>query len=455
MISDSPLTASTRKVVIALVFGALLPLLDASVINVAIRPLTSIFHTTVSLTQWVITGYALASTVAITLTGYLTQKFGATAIWKAAIIVFTVASILCALAWNIETLIGFRILQGAAAGLSMPVMQTILITSAGKEQATRAMTAVGLPAVIAPVLGPLLGGLLLQTFGWQSIFLINAPIGTIAFVLATRILRRAHPNDRRVRLDLTGFMLLAPGLILSVYALTTSENTGNGLLPFTLMAIAVILVGGYWFWAERTRVPLIDTVVFSYRTFVSAWLSLTLASIVFYGGLFLVPLFYQTVVGYSPLHSGLLLALLGVGAYISRSLANGLVIRLGTRATVYLFITCTIIGTLPFALPIPHTATWLFVDAAGLIVRGGGIGALTMVTMSALYHQMPAEYIVHASAFSRVATQLGSALGVAICTFLLALTGGVGATTFAYLTLITAFLGATSCALPRGRIRRL
>ncbi|MDO4606491.1 MAG: MarR family transcriptional regulator [Bowdeniella nasicola] len=151
----------------------------------------------------------------------------------------------------------------------------------------------------------------------------------------------------------------------------------------------------------------------------------------------------------------LLLALLGVGAYISRSLANGLVIRLGTRATVYLFITCTIIGTLPFALPIPHTATWLFVDAAGLIVRGGGIGALTMLTMSALYHQMPAEYIVHASAFSRVATQLGSALGVAICTFLLALTGGVGATTFAYLTLITAFLGATSCALPRGGIRRL
>lgn len=455
MPSDTPLTAHTRRVVIALIFGAVLPLLDTSVVNVAIRPLADLFGVNVTVTQWVITGYALASTVAIILTGFTTRRFGAPAVWKTAIAVFTLSSLLCALAWNIESLIGFRIIQGFAAGLSMPVMQTILITSAGKAQATRAMTAVGLPAVIAPVIGPLFGGVLLQTLGWQSVFLINLPVGVAAFILAVRILSRSTPADTHAKLDLTGFALLAPGLILAVYGLATSGITNSGMGMWACLGIGVILIGGYALWAKHTPRPLIDTVVFTFPTFTSAWLSLTLASIVFYGGLFLIPLYYQTLYNYTPLQAGLLLALLGVGAYVGRTATNKLTAQWGTRATAYLFIVCTLIGTVPFALPISHTTVWLTIEAVSLIIRGAGIGALTMLTMSSLYHQMPSEHIVHVSASSRIATQLGSALGVAICALLLATDNGITHSTFICLSVITSALALTAVRLPRGQVTRL
>lgn len=329
---DTPLTAHTRKVVVALTFGAVLPLLDTSVVNVAVRPLADIFGVNVAQTQWIITGYAVASTVAIILTGLATRRFGATTVWKTSIIVFTLSSMLCALAWNVESLIGFRIIQGFAAGMSMPVMQTILITSAGKAQATRAMTAVGLPVVIAPVLGPLLGGLLLQTIGWQSVFLINLPIGIVALILSARVLPQSAPEDRHARLDLIGLALLAPGLIFAVYGLAASDISTNSVGMLAWIGMGIIFIGGYAFWAIHTPRPLIDIVVFTFPTFSSAWLSLILASIAFYGGLFLIPLYYQTLYDYTPLQAGLLLALLGVGAYTGRTATNWLTAQWGTRA---------------------------------------------------------------------------------------------------------------------------
>lgn len=168
----------------------------------------------------------------------------------------------------------------------------------------------------------------------------------------------------------------------------------------------------------------------------------------------LIPLYYQTLCSYTPLQAGLLLALLGIGANISRTVTNRLTTRWGTRATAWLFITCTVIGTLPFAIPATQDTDRLLIEALELVIRGGGIGALTILTMSALHHQMPAEHIVHVSASSRVATPLGSTLGAAICTALLATTGRVSHATFVYLSALTAVLTITALALPRGQVIR-
>ncbi|PGX65845.1 MFS transporter [Cutibacterium avidum] len=165
MSTHDRLTPATRHVVVALVFGAILPLLDTSISNVAIHGLGDSVGTSVAVSQWVISGYGLASTLAIPLSGWATRRFGARRVWLTALSVFTLASALCASAWSTGALIAFRVIQGFATGFSIPIMQTLVVTSAGKAQATRAMTAIGLPAVIAPAVAPLLGGMLIDTLG--------------------------------------------------------------------------------------------------------------------------------------------------------------------------------------------------------------------------------------------------------------------------------------------------
>lgn len=175
---------------------------------------------------------------------------------------------------------------------------------------------------------------------------------------------------------------------------------------------------------------------------------------VFYGGLFLIPLYYQDNLGLPAFAAGLLLGLQGLGAYASRILANRLVAVWGVRATAYLFIGCTVLGTVPFALPVPQDGPWLAVAGLALIVRGGGVGALTVLTMSATYHRLPAGDVVHASTAGRIATQFGSALGVAVCAVLVTVTAGITPVTFAYLGVVTALMAATAIALPRGKVVR-
>ncbi|SJM68731.1 MFS transporter [Gulosibacter sp. 10] len=452
MRQDDRLSPETRRIVLALVFGAVLPLLDTSIVNVAVHSLGTVFDSPVALTQRVITGYGLASAVAIPLSGWATRRFGAARVWTVALAVFTIASILCASAWSIESLIGFRLAQGLAAGFSIPIMQTLMVTSAGKAQATRAMTAVGLPAVIAPTIALLIGGVLLDGIGWRSIFLINVPIGIVAILLAIRLLHRV-PADRTVRLDATGCLLLTPGLLAAVYGLTTTGSTA-AWVSIVLFAGGVLLIGGYALHAHRSSSPLIDVHLFARGSFTSSWSTLVIASIVFYGGLFLIPLHYQQNLAYTALAAGLLLAIQSVGAYCSRMLSNRLVVLWGTRTTAYLFIICTITGTLVFAIPVEQTTGWLIVQGIELLVRGGGIGALTVLTMSATYHQLTPDEVVHASTAGRLATQLGSALGVSVCTILIALTMTVRPETFAYLTVFTALMAITAARLPRGQVVR-
>lgn len=143
MQEEEKLDPQTRRVVIALVFGSILPLLDISIVNVAIHSIGEAFNAPIVLAQWVITGYGLASTMAIPLSGWATRRFGAKNLWITALAVFTIASILCAVSTHIDMLIAFRILQGFAAGFSVAVMQTLIVTNAGKDQATRAITAIG------------------------------------------------------------------------------------------------------------------------------------------------------------------------------------------------------------------------------------------------------------------------------------------------------------------------
>ncbi|MFF4283520.1 DHA2 family efflux MFS transporter permease subunit [Streptomyces kronopolitis] len=454
------LDARTRSMVFVLLFGAVLPLLDITVVNVALNELSKVFHAPVSTVQWVATGYALASAVAVPVSGWATHHFGGKRVWLVALSLFLAGSVACGFAWNITSLIVFRLAQGIGGGLSMPVLQTLLVQSAGKQQATRAMGAVALPALLAPILGPILGGLLLGWADWRWIFFINVPICITGIVLAARRLPVSTAGPGRP-LDIPGLLLLSPGLALIVYGLSQiGGDRGAGLTTAVMIGAGAVLICAFALRALRASAPLMDVRLFGHTHFLGAWTALLLTSLVFYGGLLLLPLYYQQVWGCSPLQAGGILAVQGIGAAVARSLTNRLTTHIGTRTVVLTAVALAVLGTVPFAVWPGRDSAWLL--GIGLLLRGAGVGAVTVLTISACYHRIERKAIAHASTASRIATQIGGALGSVVVVTVLAAQASPGptaggsafATSFWWLVAVTACVALPAVLLPNGPVER-
>src|SRR5436305_9804115 len=196
-----------------IVLGAIMSILDATIVNVAVPTLGRRFGASISSIQWVVTAYLLAFATVIPLSGWASRRFGATRVWIAALAVFMAGSVLAGSSWSLGTLVLFRVVQGAGGGLIMPVGQAILARAAGPERMGRVMSIVGIPMLLAPVFGPVLGGVLVDDASWRWIFFVNLPVGALALVLALRLLPPTPPQPAH-RLDLRGLALLRPGLAL-------------------------------------------------------------------------------------------------------------------------------------------------------------------------------------------------------------------------------------------------
>src|SRR2546425_3570331 len=176
-------TGLTREILVigaVIVLGAIMSILDATIVNVAIPTLGRNFHTSISTIQWVLTGYLLAFASVIPLTGWASHRFGAKRVWMTSLLLFMGGSALAGAAWSIDSLIAFRILQGLGGGLIMPVGQTIIAQAAGPERMGRVMSIVGVPMLLGPVLGPVLGGAIVDQVSWRWIFFVNLPVGVAA-----------------------------------------------------------------------------------------------------------------------------------------------------------------------------------------------------------------------------------------------------------------------------------
>src|SRR3984885_11723129 len=177
-----------RRVAIVVILGAIMSVLDTTIVNVALHDLSTDLHATLGGIQWVITGYLLSRAAVIPVTGWAVRRFSARRLYLIALVVFTAGSALCALATSSSELIAFRVIQGVGGGMLTPIGQMILVKAAGPRNMSKVMSIVGVPIVLAPVFGPPIGGLLLQTVGWQWIFEVNVPVGILTLVMALRLL---------------------------------------------------------------------------------------------------------------------------------------------------------------------------------------------------------------------------------------------------------------------------
>jgi EmrB/QacA subfamily drug resistance transporter len=406
------------RIAYVVVLGGVMSILDTTIVNVALRSLATDLDTTLDDIQWVATGYLLALAATIPLSGWLARRVGAKRLYLTSLLLFTAGSALCAVAWSSESLIGFRVLQGLGGGLTMPVGQMIMFKAAGPKNIGRLMAAMGVAMVLAPVFGPTLGGLLIEHAGWQWIFLINVPIGAVALTLAYRILPPDTAEDAG-RFDWIGFFLVVVGVVGLTYGLAESGQTGSFGSTGVLAPIAIGAVSIIAFVLHALRVPraILDVRLWSNPAFGAAGVTTLVLGATLFGGMILMPLYFQIVRGEDVVRTGLLLIPQGIGAAVAMRVSARLTERLGGGLTAMLGCTITLVATLPFALIGAGTSYWLI--GAAMVVRGFGIGTSIMPSWTAAFGVLRTDQINDATPQLTVLQRVGGSMGTALLTVIL------------------------------------
>ncbi len=422
--------AAVLKVAGVVVLGSIMAILDITVVNVALPHFqtdlapgdTPLAYSTVA---WTVTAYTLALASVIPLTGWAADRFGTKRLYLMAIGFFVAGSTLCAFAPTIETLIGARVLQGLGGGMLMPLGMTIMTRAAGPARMGRLMAILGIPMLLGPIGGPILGGWLIDNahwFGrpsWTWIFLINLPIGVIALVYASLVLPKDHTEPSE-SIDVVGLLLMSPGLALFLYGVSSIPEAGT-VMATKVLAPALVgaaLIAAFGWWSMKPAHPLLDLRLLANRNFSIAALTMFLFAAAFFGGLLLMPTYFQQVRGESTMAAGLLMAPQGIGALVTMPIAGALVDRYPVGRIVPLGIALITGGMFALTQLTAESSYWGFVIPV-LFVMGLGMGATMMPLMTSSLKALTAPQVARGSTILNITQQVASSFGVAIASVLL------------------------------------
>ncbi|WP_063798057.1 DHA2 family efflux MFS transporter permease subunit [Streptomyces sp. 150FB] len=408
------------------IVGSVMSVLDVTIVNVALHPLAVAFDAPLPAVQWVATGYTLALAAVMPVAAWAMGRFGARRTYLTAVALFTIGSALASLAWNIGTLVLFRVVQGLGGGLLMPVGMAMVIRRADRKRMGRAMAYLGVPVLIGPVTGPVLGGWLVDAASWHWIFLVNLPVGVLALILGARLLPRdataaARGPDVPAGLDLPGLLTLSPGLGLLIYGLSTGGERGDFTAPGALLptVAGLLLMTGFVVRASTASQPLLELRLFRERTFTAALATLTLFPCAYFGSMLLTPMYYQTVRGLSATESGLLGAPLAVAVGVSMQVATRRIDRASPRLTVVPGIVVAALGLSLFAAQLgAETPYWRL--CAAMAVMGTGVGMVLMPANTTATRALAPADVPSGSTMVSIASQVGASIGTALMSVALA-----------------------------------
>lgn len=404
-------------IAIVVIFGMFMSVLDTTIVNVAIPRLQSAFGASLSDVQWVVTAYTLTQGVVTPLTPFLAEYLGIKRFYISALVIFIVGSALCGIAWSLPILIAFRIFQAAGGAVLMPLSISLLALEFPPEERGTAIGTLGIPILLAPALGPTVGGYLVTYYNWQLIFYINLPIGIIGVLLAVLLMRPTPASGRRLDFDIPGFIFSAIGLAAVLYALSSAGTDGwssttvmgflsigiAGLIIFVIIELTTIRQG---------RQPLLDLRIFANGPFTTSNIASTLITIALFGGLFLVPVYLQELRGLSAYQAGLILFPQALGSMIATIVGGRLVDRIGVKPVVFTGIFILAFALWRFSsltLDMPYTQFQLL-----LILRGLGLGLCSQPLMVSSLWTVSPQKTNQATSISSVIRFVASSLGVAI-----------------------------------------
>jgi EmrB/QacA subfamily drug resistance transporter len=403
------------RAAIVLVVGALAPLFDSTMVNVAIHTIAADMKATISAVQWITTGYVLAMGLAVPISGWATKRFGGKRTYIFSLTIFLIGSVSTMLSWNIESMIAFRVIQGIGAGLMMPTLQTELVQISGGRNLGRIMSIVSIPALLGPILGPVLGGIIVSSLSWRAIFWVNIPICVVAIPLALWGIPADTLCEKKASLDVVGLLFLSPAFALLIYSIAQIAKHGSlsSSAVFVPLIIGIVLMVSYVIYALNTkREPALNVRMFKSVNFTASNILLIFSGIITNGAMLMLPLYYQEVRGASVLTAGLWLIPQGIGMLLTRSWAGKVADRDGSRNIVLMSLAATAIGTLPFAFA--GTDTNFVLLAIALLIRGAGLGGLFIAIMMSAYIGLQKEQVPHASIATRIFQTIGGAFGSAI-----------------------------------------
>jgi EmrB/QacA subfamily drug resistance transporter len=404
------------RIAAVVVVGAIMSILDTTIVNVALETLGRDLHSSLADIQWVATGYMLALAAVIPVSGWAAGRFGAKRLWITSVVLFTLGSVLCGLAWSTESLVAFRVLQGIGGNMVMPVGQMVLTRAAGPSRLGRVMSVVGVAMILAPIFGPTIGGLIIDNLDWRWIFYVNVPIGAIAVAMGLRMLPDVEEGVHRTRLDRLGFVLLSVGLPLVVYGLAEIGQRGSlsATQAYLPLVVGVALVAGFVIHALRAAEPLLDVRLFAKPSFSAAAVTTFVLGAALFGAMLIMPLYFQLVRGEDAVTTGLLLIPQGVGAAFAMGLAGRLSDRVGGGRVAVAGIVVSMLTTLPFVMI--GAATPYVVLSAAMVGRGLGLGLSMMPAMTAAFARLKPSDIAHATPQLTVLQRVGGSIGTALLT---------------------------------------
>jgi EmrB/QacA subfamily drug resistance transporter len=410
--SSDRIDAYVWRISAVVIIGSIMSILDTTIVNVALDTLGRELHARIAEIQWVVTGYLLSLAAVIPITGWAARRFGGKRVYVLSLVLFTAGSALCGLADSTTELIAFRVLQGVGGGMILPIGQLMMAEAAGPKRMGRVMSIVAVPAMLAPIFGPAIGGLILDNASWRWIFFVNLPIGVIAVIAALRILPRVTPSPTN-RLDYRGLVLMATGLPLLTYGLAEIGVTGSFTSPKVILPIVggIALVTLFVAHALRVPNPLLNLRLYRRPTFSSASIAMFCLGAALFGGMILLPLYWQGVRHESVLHTGLLTAPQGLGMALVMPLAGKLSDRMGGGPLALFGVIVTTIATVPFGLIGAHTSVVSLSFA--MLIRGGGIGFAFMPAMAAAFASLERSELSDATPQLNVLQRVGGSIGTA------------------------------------------
>jgi len=440
-----------------LVLGAFMAILDSSIVNVALPKMMAIFGVGADKIQWVLTGYLLTSGVVVPVTGYLGDRLGFKKVYIIALAVFTAGSALCSLSWNENALITARVIQAIGGGAIMPVSMAMNYRIVPRDKIGLVLGVWGIAISMGPAIGPTLGGYLVDNFSWQMIFTINIPIGIFAVLLAILMLPPT-PGRSDLRFDLPGFVLSSGGCFAILLALSEGQDKG-----WTSYYIVMLLTAGtfamilFALWELVCPHPMLDVRLMRNPVFAASILGTCIITIGLFSAVFLIPLYAQNLLGYTPMQTGLLMMPMALTMGVMMPISGRLFDRVGA---VPLSLT---------GLVVLIYATYLLHDLSLetsrvhlqllLVLRAVGLGLCMMPLNTAGMNSVPRQLVGRASALNNLARQISASMGIAYLTYVMMkrqiehtawLAGTVTLSSPAAMSLVNRLQARLSYGLPAG-----
>jgi EmrB/QacA subfamily drug resistance transporter len=403
------------------IFGIFMSVLDTTIVNIAIPRLETAFGAGLTDVDWVVTGYTLAGGVSTPLTPFFSTYLGLKRFYLVILAMFIVSSALCGLAWSLGVLITFRAIQGLSGACMLPMSFTLLYREFAPQERGAAVGALGIPILLAPALGPTLGGYIVTYAGWQLIFYINVPIGIIGFILAAIYLREYRPQEE-LHFDFIGFILVSVGMVCVLYAFSDAGTDGWGsqkvlsyliggivaLIVFVLVEILITRSGGK---------PLLELRLFKIMSFAGGNVAYIMAIFALYGGLYVVPLYLQDLRGLSAYDSGLLLLPQALGSMTASLVGGRLVDKIGVKPVMIPGMMVLGIALWSFShltLNTPYSSFQML-----LILRGFGLGLAVQPLSVAILGEIKPAMLSQGSAINSMVRAIASSLAIALVSTLI------------------------------------